>query len=206
MTEKPSEAYLAGYFFGREGRRPERRFDASGDELKAYAEGIADGVRTARAAEEWRKAAEHERSIGLQWQERLNIQNPQVSNPGALLRLRPGNEIVVAGPAREWRGVAIIDRIQPKPVAPYSNHHAVVVVVVTPHSVAFSEGPEIVRVVIHSSDLHYLIPGLVPGSAFDKNAGLNPGNSFSSWSRSGAPHLPQPMRGETECAKGLREK
>ena len=27
MTEKPSEAYLAGYFFGREGRRTERRFD-----------------------------------------------------------------------------------------------------------------------------------------------------------------------------------
>jgi hypothetical protein len=28
MTEKPSEAYLAGYFFGRDGRRTERRFDA----------------------------------------------------------------------------------------------------------------------------------------------------------------------------------
>jgi hypothetical protein len=25
MTQKPSEAYLAGYFFGREGRRTERR-------------------------------------------------------------------------------------------------------------------------------------------------------------------------------------
>jgi hypothetical protein len=30
MTEKPSEAYLAGYFFGREGRRTERRFDDVG--------------------------------------------------------------------------------------------------------------------------------------------------------------------------------
>jgi hypothetical protein len=35
MTEKPSEAYLAGYFFGRDGRRTERRFDAVGVELKA---------------------------------------------------------------------------------------------------------------------------------------------------------------------------
>jgi len=28
MTEEPSEAYLAGYFFGRGRRRTERRFDA----------------------------------------------------------------------------------------------------------------------------------------------------------------------------------
>ena len=47
MTEKPSEAYLAGYFSGRDGRRTERRFDAVGVELKAYAEGILDGRRTA---------------------------------------------------------------------------------------------------------------------------------------------------------------
>jgi hypothetical protein len=83
MTQEPSEAYLAGYFFGREGRRTERRFDAPGVEIKAYAEGIVDGRRTARAAEEWRKAVEHERSLGLQWQDRLNIQSPQVSDPGA---------------------------------------------------------------------------------------------------------------------------
>ena len=31
MTEKP---YLAGYFFGRDGRRTHRRFDAVGVELK----------------------------------------------------------------------------------------------------------------------------------------------------------------------------
>ena len=37
MTEKPSEAYLADYFFGRDGRRTERRFDAVGVEIKAYA-------------------------------------------------------------------------------------------------------------------------------------------------------------------------
>ena len=74
MTKKPSEAYLAGYFFGREGRRNERRFDAVGVEIKAYAEGIVDRRRTARAAEDWRKALEHERSLGLQWQDRLNIQ------------------------------------------------------------------------------------------------------------------------------------
>ena len=49
---------LAGYFFGREGRRTERRFDAVGIEIKAYAR-----RRTARAAEEWRKAVEHERSL-----------------------------------------------------------------------------------------------------------------------------------------------
>jgi len=83
MTQKPSEPYLAGYFFGREGRRTERRFDAVGIEIKAYAEGIVDGRRTARAAEEWRKAVEHERSLGLHWHDRLTVQDPQVSNPGA---------------------------------------------------------------------------------------------------------------------------
>ena len=62
MTEIPSEAYLAGYFFGRDGRRTDRRVDAVGVEIKAYAEGIVDGRRTARAAEDWRKAIEHERS------------------------------------------------------------------------------------------------------------------------------------------------
>jgi hypothetical protein len=36
-----------------------------GVELKAYAEGIVDDRRTARAAEEWRKAIEHELSLGL---------------------------------------------------------------------------------------------------------------------------------------------
>ena len=73
MTEKRSEAYLAGYFFGREGRRTNRRFDAVGVELKAYAEGIVDGRRTARAAEEWRKAIEHER-ISPRRAERLSRQ------------------------------------------------------------------------------------------------------------------------------------
>jgi hypothetical protein len=80
MTEKPSEAYLAGYFFGRDGRRTERRFDAVGVEIKAYGEGFVDGRRT---AEEWRKAIAHERSLGLHWHDRLNIQKPQVSDPGA---------------------------------------------------------------------------------------------------------------------------
>ena len=35
------------------------------------------------AAEEWRKAIEHELSLGLPWHDRLNIQNPQVSDPDA---------------------------------------------------------------------------------------------------------------------------
>ena len=83
MTEKPSPAYLAGYFFGRDGRRTERRFDDVGVEIKAYAKGSVDGRRTARAAEDWRKAIEHERSLELPWHDRLNIQNPQVSNPDA---------------------------------------------------------------------------------------------------------------------------
>ena len=39
---------LAGYFFGREGRRTERRFDAVGIEIKAYAEGIVDGRHRSR--------------------------------------------------------------------------------------------------------------------------------------------------------------
>jgi hypothetical protein len=54
-----------------------------GVELKAYGEGIVDGRRIARAAEEWRKAIEHELSLGLHWQVRLNIQNPRVSDLGA---------------------------------------------------------------------------------------------------------------------------
>jgi hypothetical protein len=83
MTEKPSEAYLAGYFFGGDGRRTERRFDTVGVELKAYGEGFVDGRRTARAAEDSRKAIEHELGLGLHWHDRLNIQNPQASAPGA---------------------------------------------------------------------------------------------------------------------------
>jgi hypothetical protein len=82
MTEKPSEAYLAGYFFGTDGRRTERRFDVVGVEIKAYAEGIVDGRRTARAAEDWRKAIEHERSLGLHWHDRLNIQKSASLGPG----------------------------------------------------------------------------------------------------------------------------
>ena len=52
-----------------------------GIEIKAYADGVADGRRTARAAEEWRRAIEHERSLGLHWHDRLDIQNPKVSDP-----------------------------------------------------------------------------------------------------------------------------
>jgi hypothetical protein len=55
-------AYLAGYFFGREASRTEHRFDAVGVEIKAYAEGIVDGRRTARVAEERRNAVEQELS------------------------------------------------------------------------------------------------------------------------------------------------
>jgi hypothetical protein len=83
MPEKPSEAYLAGYFFGRDGRRTERRFDDVGVEIKAYGEGIVDGRRTARAAEDWRKTIEHELRLGLHWRDRLNIESQQVSDPGA---------------------------------------------------------------------------------------------------------------------------
>jgi hypothetical protein len=81
MTEKPSEAYLAGYFFGREERRTERRFDEVGVEIKAYAEGVADGRRTARATEEWRKAIEHERGLGIPWHDRLDNQILSISDP-----------------------------------------------------------------------------------------------------------------------------
>jgi hypothetical protein len=51
-----------------------------GVDIKAYAEGIVDGRRIARAAEDWRKAIEHERSLGLHWHDRLNIQNSQASD------------------------------------------------------------------------------------------------------------------------------
>jgi hypothetical protein len=48
MTQKPSEAYLTGYFFGRDGRRTERRFDDVGVEIKAYT--IVDGRRVHQSA------------------------------------------------------------------------------------------------------------------------------------------------------------
>ena len=100
--------------------------------------------------------------------------------------------MIVAGPVRERRGVTIVNRIQPKPVAPSSNHHAFIVIVVALHGVALSEGPDIVRVVIHSSNIHYLVRlSLV---------------SDSPASLSGAPHLPQQMRGETVCADWAAEK
>ena len=40
MTEIPSEAYLAGHFFGRDGRH-ERRFNAVADEINRYANGVS---------------------------------------------------------------------------------------------------------------------------------------------------------------------
>jgi hypothetical protein len=58
------------------------------DEIKAHAKGIVDSRVTARAAEEWRKAIEHERNLGLHWHDRLIIENPQASlasgNRGAM--------------------------------------------------------------------------------------------------------------------------
>jgi hypothetical protein len=67
--------------------------------------------------------------------------------PSVLLRnalaLRPSDEIVVAGPVRERRGVTIVNGVQPKPIAPNCNHHAFIVIIVTLDSVALSEGPEV---------------------------------------------------------------
>jgi hypothetical protein len=82
-VRRPSGRCRCRPFFGRDGGRTERRFDDVGVELKASGEGIVDGRRIARAAEEWRKAIEHELSLGLHWQVRLNIQNPRVSDLGA---------------------------------------------------------------------------------------------------------------------------
>ena len=109
--------------------------------------------------------------------------------------LRPRSNLVVARPVRERRGVAIVNGIQPKPVVPNSDHHAVVVIVVMLHGVAPSEGPKIVRVVIQSSNLHYLVRlDLAPGSpaSFSPNFRLVP--------------APRPMRGEIVCGDGLRKK
>jgi hypothetical protein len=77
------QASVASRFTRCDGRTTQRRFDEVGVEIKAYGEGIVDGRRTVRAAEEWRKAIEHERSLGLPWHDRLNIEDPQVSDPGA---------------------------------------------------------------------------------------------------------------------------
>src|SRR5208283_624433 len=104
MTEKPSAAYLAGYFFGREGRRTERRFDDVAIEIKAYAEGIVDGRRTARAAEDWRKVIEHERSLGLHWQDRLMAER---SPPGACMR--PPPLVLRNGSARDRPLTQVLD-------------------------------------------------------------------------------------------------
>jgi hypothetical protein len=122
-------------------------------------------------------------------------------------RLRPSNEIVVAGPVRERRGVAIIDRMQPKPVAPNSNHHAVIVIVTTPHGVALSEGAEMVRVGIHSGDLHYPVRlGLVPGPVFGQNPDQALGSRFPARLLVG-PRTRRSRCGARPCAlKELRKK
>jgi hypothetical protein len=51
-NRETSEAYLVGYFFRSDGRWPERRFNAVVNEIKAYAKGVFNCLRTARAAEE----------------------------------------------------------------------------------------------------------------------------------------------------------
>ena len=46
----------------------------------------------------------------------------------------------------EWRGVAVADRIEPKPIAPPPEDDALVIVVVAPHGVAPPELPVVVMV------------------------------------------------------------
>jgi hypothetical protein len=51
-----------------------------------------------------------------------------------------------AGMGGEWRGVSVVDRIEPKPIAPARKYDAPVVVVVAPHGVALPELPAVVTI------------------------------------------------------------
>jgi Resolvase, N terminal domain len=65
-----------------------------------------------------------------------------------LLRFGRLDDVVVVGMGSEWRGVAVADRIEPKPIAPPPKDDALVMVIVAvaPHGVAPPELPVVVVV------------------------------------------------------------
>ena len=65
------------------------------------------------------------------------------------------DDVVVVGMGSEWRGVAVADRIEPKPIGPPPKDDALVIVVVAPHGVA---PPELPVVVIVNRTRHAVSP------------------------------------------------
>jgi hypothetical protein len=63
-----------------------------------------------------------------------------------LLRFGRLDDVIVVGMGSEWRGIAVADRIEPKPIATPPKADALVIVVVAPHGVAPPELPVVVRV------------------------------------------------------------
>jgi hypothetical protein len=71
--------------------------------------------------------------------------------PGGVLQfVTRTDQMVVIGSARERRGIAIVERIEPKPIVPSPNNRAVVWIVVGSHNVPYPKRPDIDRVVIFS--------------------------------------------------------
>lgn len=69
---------------------------------------------------------------------------------GALQFVTLSDQMVVIGSARERRGIAIVEGIEPKPIVPSPNYRAVVWIVVGSHNVPYPKRPDIDRVVIFS--------------------------------------------------------
>jgi hypothetical protein len=57
------------------------------------------------------------------------------------------DDVVVVATGSEWRGVAVADRVEPKPSAPPPKDDAQVIVVVASHAVALPELPVVVIIV-----------------------------------------------------------
>ena len=68
------------------------------------------------------------------------------------------DDVVVVGMGGEWRGVAIVGRLEPKPIAPPPKDGAPVVIVVASHGVAL---PELPVVAIVNRKSHAISPNNV---------------------------------------------
>jgi hypothetical protein len=96
--------------------------------------------------------------------ERRNQENPGNLRPQPY-GLTPPNQIVIVCLAGERRGVAIVNRIEPKPLVPDSNDHTVFTIVAAPYHVAVPKGPERISVLnrsplMPSSNRHDHFPAL----------------------------------------------
>jgi hypothetical protein len=91
------------------------------------------------------------------------------------LQLSPPNEFIVRGTARKRSRITVVDWIEPKPVVPGPDDHALIAVLVeAPHGVAPAELPAMTGIVGRCSKLHSVVsPNCrVPATAFEQYARL----------------------------------